>query len=236
MHVLLWAALGVVAGAVANHLADRLPRHLSLRPAPHCPACGTPYAARQRLALLAWAAHDLRCHKCGTPLAGRRRLFEIWLAAFFAILAWRHGLSWWLVAASFHATVLSVVAITDLETRIVPNLAILPAMIVSLAGMALACRACTAPMLLGGAVGFVFFFLLWAVYPKGMGFGDVKLAGYVGLIAGYPRVIPCLLAAILAGGLTALVLLVSRRVGRRTYIPYAPFLAFGGALALFLWS
>jgi len=234
MHILLWAVLGVLAGAVANHVADRLPPHLGLRPAPQCPACGTAYAPRQWVALLAWAAHDLRCHKCGVPLAGRRRLFEVWLAVLFAVLAWRHGPTWWLVAASFHATVLSIVAITDLETRIVPNLAVLPAMILSLASTALACPGCTATMLLGGAVGFGLFFLLWAIYPRGMGFGDVKLAGYVGLIAGFPRVLPCLLAAILAGGLAALVLLISRRVGRRTYIPYAPFLAFGGALALFL--
>jgi len=235
MHVLLWAALGIPCGAIANHLADRLPRHQGLWPGPHCPACGAPYRWQQWVSLLGWAGGDLRCHKCGAQLAGRRRLFEIWLALLFAVLAWRHGFSWSLVVASFHATVLSIVAVTDLETRIVPNLAILPAMILSLSITAIACLPCARSMVLGGAFGFGLFFLLWALYPRGMGFGDVKLAGYVGLVAGFPKVLPCLLAAILAGGVTALVLLLTRQVGRRSYIPYAPFLAFGGALALFLW-
>lgn len=234
MHVVLWAALGILAGAAANHLADRLPQHRSLRPGPECPACGAPYAPRQRLALLAWAAADLSCRKCGAPSVGRRRILEAWLALAFAALAWRHGLTWGLVAASFHATVLSLVTVTDLETRLVPNLAVLPAMVLSLAGMVVTCLPCARSMLLGGAVGFGLFFLLWAIYPKGMGFGDVKLAGYIGLVAGYPRVLPCLLVTIVSGGLAALILLVTRRVGRRSYIPYAPFLALGGALALFL--
>ncbi len=234
MHVILWAVVGVLVGAIANHLADRLPQHRGVWPGPQCPACTTPYTRRQSVAILAWAAGDLRCHKCGAPLAGRRTLFEIWLAVAFAILAWRHGLSLGLLAASFHAAVLSLVAVSDLETRIVPNLAILPAAILCLAGTAVFCLPCVPRVLLGGAIGFGLFFLLWAIYPAGMGFGDVKLAGYVGLVAGFPRVLSCLVAAILAGGLVALVLLATRRVGRRSYIPYAPFLAFGGALALFL--
>jgi len=74
--------------------------------------------------------------------------------------------------------------------------------------------------------------LLVLIYPGAMGLGDVTLAAYVGLLAGYPRVLICLFVAVLAGGLAAAVLLISGRGNRKTFMPYAPYLALGGALAL----
>ncbi len=234
MSIVGWAVLGLFVGAVLNHLADRLPLHRALRPGPACEACSTAFAPRQWLAVAATLTGDAACRKCGAPLAPRRWLLEVGLALLYGALAWRLGVSWLLVAASFHAAALALVTATDLERRIVPNAVILPAATLTIAVTALTCLPCCPAMLLGGAVGLGLFLLAWLVYPKGMGFGDVKLAGYVGLVAGYPRVWPCLLLAVLAGGVAAVVLLLTRRVGRRTYIPYAPFLALGGLLALFL--
>lgn len=232
--VVLWGVLGVLAGGLLNHLADRLPAHASLRPVPACTACAEPYPPQQWLALLALAAGNRHCSKCGAALHRRRWLFELLMGLAFALLAWRRGFSWELPFASFHLAMLALVTVTDLETRLVPNAVLLPAAILTVAVAALRCLACAKLVLLGGAIGLGLFFVLWAAYPKGMGFGDVKLAGYVGLVAGYPQVLPSLSVAILAGGLAAALLLIGRRVGRRSYIPYAPFLALGGALALFL--
>jgi leader peptidase (prepilin peptidase)/N-methyltransferase len=234
MVIVLWGLLGALVAAGLNHLADRLPAHRALVPGPACPACGAPYGPRRWLALLALATRQARCSKCGAALAARRWLFEVGLGLAYGLLAWRWGLSWGLVAASFHAAALALVTVTDLETRIVPNAVVLPAAALTVLATALASPTDLRDLLLGGAFGFGLFFFLWAIYPKGMGFGDVKLAGYVGLIAGYPRVLHCLLVGILAGGAAAAVLLATRRVARRSYIPYAPFLVLGGALALFL--
>ncbi len=233
MTVALWGALGLFVGALLNHLADRLPGHERLAPGPACRACATPYPKRQWVALLALATGWRRCTTCAVALPRRRWLFELALALAFALLAWKRGLSWHLPLVSFHLATLALLAVTDLETRLVPDAALLPAAALALVAAAVQGLAALKPMLLGGAIGLGLFFVLWACYPKGMGFGDVKLAGYVGLIAGFPLVVPSLLVAILAGGLAAGVLLVTRLVGRRTYIPYAPFLVLGGILALF---
>ncbi|HOG48430.1 MAG TPA: A24 family peptidase [Anaerolineae bacterium] len=233
MLIVLWAVLSLGIGAVLNHLADRLPRHQSLWPGPACAACGAPYAPRQWSALVAWLAGARRC-KCGVALPLRRLLLELGVALLYAALAWQRGLSWELGAASFHAAVLALVAATDLETRIVPNAVVLPAAGVAIALAALRGLASMPGVLLGGGVALGLFLAAWLLHPKGMGFGDVKLAGYVGLAVGYPRVMTALLITALAGGVVAAALLLARRVGRRTYIPYAPFLALGGAIALFL--
>ncbi len=230
--IVLWGLLGVLAASLLNHLADRLPHHKPLRPGPFCPACAMPYAPQRWLALPALVTGRRRCN-CGALLPARRWLFELVLGLAFALLAWRRGFSWDLPMATFHLSALALVTVTDLETRRVPNAVVFPAAILTVGMTVMRCLACAPRVLLGGAIGLGLFFLLWAVYPKGMGFGDVKLAGYVGLIAGFPHVLSSLLMAILAGGVVAALLLVTRRVGRRSYIPYAPFLALGGMLALF---
>jgi len=232
--VLIWAVAGLAVAAALNHLTDRLPKHQALRPGPACPACGRLLRRRQWLALLALLTGGTRCHRCGVVLPARRWLLEGSVAALYAILAWRHGPTWTLFMASFHLAVLILVTVTDLETRLVPNAAVLPAMAVTVLATAIGCPPCLLRTLLGGAVGFSVFLLLWALYPRGMGFGDVKLAGYVGLVSGYPQVAASLMIAITAGGIAAAALILSRRGSRKSYMAYAPYLALGGAITLFL--
>jgi prepilin signal peptidase PulO-like enzyme (type II secretory pathway) len=94
--------------------------------------------------------------------------------------------------------------------------------------------------LLGGAVGFVFFFLAAlvgnALFGSGaLGGGDVKLAAFVGLITGFPLVIEALVLTILLGGAVSFLLLVTGIRGRRDPIPYGPFLVAGAVITL-LWG
>ncbi len=232
--IALWALLGLLVAIPLNHLADRLPQHKRLRAAPACEHCGQAYQRRQWLALLARASGRGRCLGCGQGLPLRRSLLEVGLVILYAALVWRYGLSWRLPVATFHASVLALIVVTDLEHRLVPNAVVLPAMVVTVALSVPACPRCVPNVLLAGGIGFLLFLVLALIYPGGMGFGDVKLAGYIGLIAGYPRVMVCLVVAILSGGVGAAALLLSGKGTRRTYIPYAPFLALGGGLALFL--
>ena len=230
---LLWGLLGLLMGPFLNHLADRLPRHQAVSSPPACAFCGQAYPPGQWPALLAVSVGNGHCRGCGNALPARRWLLEIGLALLYGALAWRHGLSWQLLLATGHASILALVTVTDLESRIVPNAAVLPAMILTTLIGALTCPRCTPSALLGGGIGFLLFLLLAIIYPGGLGFGDVKLAGYIGLIAGYPRVLPALAVGILAGGIGAAILLLSGKGHRRSYMPYAPFLAIGGILALF---
>lgn len=233
MLTVLWALLGVLAAVLLNHLADRLPQHRELRSAPACPACGHPYRPVQWLALLSLVGSRC-CNKCGQALPARRWLVELATAGLYGYLGWRYGLSWTLVGVTFHASVLLAITVTDLETRRVPNALVLPASAAAILLTALTAWRSLGGVLLGGGLAFALFLLLALIYPGGMGLGDVKLAGYVGLLAGYPRVLVCLLVAVVAGGLAAAILLATRKATRRTYIPYAPFLALGGMLALLI--
>ena len=230
MIVGLWAILGLLVAALLNHLADRLPGHEPVRPAPACRVCGKPYTRRQWLAALASLTGKHRCQHCGAPLPARRYALELGLAQLYALLAWRYGLASALVVATFHASVLSLVAVTDLETRKVPNAVVLPAIALTLLQTLITCPRCLPTALLGGAAAFLLFLLLTFLY---MGFGDVVLAAYIGLIAGWPRVLVCLLVGVLAGGVAAAILLLSGRLSRRSYMAYAPYLALGGGLVLF---
>ncbi len=229
-----WAALGLAVAMPLNHLADRLPLHRTTWERPACRQCGRPYGPGQWPGFLAVITGANRCLGCGAPLPARRLLCEVFLALLFGALAWRYPFTWAVVPAAFHAAVLTLIAVSDLEHHIVPNAAVLPAMAVTLLLSLPVGPRHIVDVLLGGAAAFAVFLLLWRIYPRGMGMGDVKLAGYIGLLAGYPRVWVCLLIAVLAGGVGAAGLLLSGRAGWRSYIAYAPYLVLAGGLALFL--
>ncbi|MCL6429641.1 MAG: prepilin peptidase [Anaerolineae bacterium] len=229
MLILLWGALGVALAAALNPLADRLPKHARLSLQSVCPYCGSSPAGGQPLAIVALLAGRLRCRACRSRLPARRWLFELCLGLLFALLAWRYGWSIQLPIASLHAAALALIAVTDLEERIVPDAVLLPAALFAILSTLALSPSQLPNRLLAGAVGFGIFLALRVLK---MGWGDVKLAGYVGLIAGYPRVFACLTITALAGGLAAAALLLTRRAQRRSYIPYAPYLVLGALLAV----
>jgi leader peptidase (prepilin peptidase)/N-methyltransferase len=139
--------------------------------------------------------------------------------------------------ASFFTAVLALVTVTDLEHRLIPNRAILPAIAIA----ALASPLWFGPgwwlALLGGAIGYGFFWLVVQLGDRflgrgAMGWGDVKLAAFVGLITGFPGIITALVLTIIAGGVVSLVLLLTRIVNLRSGIPYGPFICLGGFLTM----
>jgi len=89
--------------------------------------------------------------------------------------------------------------------------------------------------IIGGATGFTLFLITKLIYPPGMGWGDVKLAGLIGLVISFPMVFAALFIGIIIGGITALILLVFKIKGRKEGIPYGSFLALG-PIATLLWG
>ncbi len=85
---------------------------------------------------------------------------------------------------------------------------------------------------IGGAIGFAFFLAVYLINPKGMGMGDIKLGGLIGLVTGFPLMIFALLIGIFIGGLVAVALLLSKKKGRKDYIPYGAFLGIGPIIVL----
>ncbi len=238
--IVLYALLGLVVGSVVNRLADVLPdrrKKLStLRAA--CPACGQPRSAIQFLAVIAFVVGRRKCPACGRPIAWRNPLVELTSAALFALLyAVYSDLPLKLVLASFFTSVLLLMTITDLEHRLIPDRGMLPSILIAALASPLWFGRGWYLALVGGAIGYGFFWLAVQLGDRllgrgAMGWGDVKLAAFVGLITGFPGIITALVITIIAGGVISLILLVTRVVNLKSGIPYGPFICLGGFITM----
>jgi leader peptidase (prepilin peptidase) / N-methyltransferase len=228
--------LGTIVGSFLNVVAYRLPRHESLiKPASHCPRCGTPVKPYDNIPILSWLLLRGHCRSCAAPISPRYPLVEALTGALCvgAVLVHHSAAG---IALSVVLILLVVpAALIDLEHRIIPNrITALGAVLALLIGLALDPAGEPARLIAGaGAGGFL---LLGALaYPGGMGMGDVKLAGMMGLFLG-AAVAPALLVALLAGVALGVVVIARKgaHAGRKTAIPFGPFLALGALLAVFL--
>jgi leader peptidase (prepilin peptidase)/N-methyltransferase len=236
--IIVYALIGLIVGGIVNLLADVLPDRHKKVSTPTCPACGQPRSAIQSLAVIAFLAGKRHCPSCGRPIAGRNLIVELALAVLFALLYNFYGYQLIkLVLASFFTSVLLLVTVTDFEHRLIPDRAIIPAIVIA----ALASPLWFGPgwylALVGGAIGYGFFWIAVQLGDRfigrgAMGWGDVKLAAFVGLITGFPGIITALVVTIIAGGVISLVLLMTRIVNLRSGIPYGPFICLGGFLTM----
>jgi leader peptidase (prepilin peptidase)/N-methyltransferase len=229
------ALAGLCLGSFLNVVAHRLPAGASLvSPGSACPSCGAPIRPYDNVPVISWLALRGRCRACDAEISPRYPLTEAATAALFVavVLATRGRTQVWLDLCF----VASLVAITriDLEHRIIPNRILAP-----LAGLAVALTAILTPAelparLIAAVAGGGLLLVAALAYPGGMGMGDVKLAAVMGLVLG-PALGPALLVALLAGSLIGLAIIARRGVaaGRKTAIPFGPFLALGGLVGLF---
>jgi leader peptidase (prepilin peptidase)/N-methyltransferase len=227
--------LGAIVGSFLNVVAYRLPRHESLvSPASHCPKCGTPVKPYDNVPILSWLLLRGHCRSCAAPISPRYPLVEALTAALCigAVLAHRSTVG---VALSVTLILLVVpAALIDLEHRIIPNrLTALGAVLALAIGVALDPSGEPERLIAGAAAG-GFLLLAALAYPAGMGMGDVKLAGVLGLLLGR-AVAPAILIALLAGVLVGALVIARKGAheGRKTGIPFGPFLALGGTVAVF---
>jgi leader peptidase (prepilin peptidase)/N-methyltransferase len=227
--------LGAIVGSFLNVVAYRLPRHESLMtPASHCPRCGTPVKPYDNIPILSWLLLRGHCRSCGESISVRYPLVEATTAALCvgAVLASDSTAT---VALSILLILLVVpAALIDLEHRVIPNRITLPGAILALA-IGLALDPSGEPARLIAAAGAGGFLLLAALaYPGGMGMGDVKLAGVMGLCLG-AAVAPAILIALLSGVVLGAAVIASKGAaeGRKTAIPFGPFLAAGALAAVF---
>jgi leader peptidase (prepilin peptidase)/N-methyltransferase len=229
--IALAAVGGAAIGSFLNVVIHRLPRRESLSSGrSHCPACGTQIAAYDNVPVISWLVLKGRCRHCGARISPRYPLIELLTAAAFAaVVAVRGADSDLLLELPFVAILIAVAGI-DLEHRIVPNRILLPAAVWALAAAALVATPDLLEYALAGAAAFLALLLAALAYPAGMGMGDVKLAGVMGLYLGLATA-PALLAAFLLGSVVGIAVVVhqgSRRVG----VPFAPFMALGGLIGL----
>ncbi|MDA1216519.1 MAG: prepilin peptidase, partial [Chloroflexi bacterium] len=226
----------------------RLPNGESLvTPPSHCPICSTRLKPLDLMPVLSYLWLRGKCRYCGAHIPGRLVVVEVVVGALFLAVYLQFGLS---VAAVVIATITSfllAVAIIDLEHRLILNKMVTPAAVAALAlapfwpsmgitrtffgnsGM----MGSLANSALAGVGAFLFFLIIFLIYPGGMGEGDWKLAGVLGLLVGYPAILVAIwLSTVIAGALAVLLLLLRVR-GHKDALPFGPFLA-GGAYVVLL--
>jgi leader peptidase (prepilin peptidase) / N-methyltransferase len=227
------APLGLMIGSFLNVVAYRVPRGESLvKPGSHCTTCGEAVRPYDNVPVLSWLLLRGRCRGCGDRISVRYPAIELITALVFAAIAIVNGFDRDLLVELPFAAMLIAVAGIDLEHRIVPNKILLPMAVWGI-GAGAAVRPDMLPeLLIGGAAAFAFLFVAAIVHPKGMGMGDVKLAGVMGLYLG-ASVAPALLIGFLTGSVVGVAILAKHgAAGRKRGVPFAPFLALGGIVAL----
>ena len=235
MPILFAAFAGLLVGSFLNVVALRLPRKTSfVTGGSQCMSCESPVKPQDNIPVLSWLLLRGRCRACGTGISGRYPLVEAGTAALAAVtVAAHHDDTPRLVLGLVLLAFLVPMALIDLEHRIIPNKLTGPAAIVAIVlGTALDPGGEVERLIAGAGAG-GFFLLAALAAPGGMGMGDVKLAGVLGLFLG-AAVAPALLIALVTGVLVSVVVIARKGVagGRKTAIPFGPFLAVGGFVAM----
>ena len=233
MVVPLAGVLGLVVGSFLTVVTRRIPlRRSVVRPGSHCPGCGAPLRVRDNVPLLSYVLLRGCCRDCGGRIPARYPLAEATTGGLFAAAAYEFDPGPRLLAAVVLLAALIALAAIDVEHRLLPNVIVIPA---ALGGLALSTLANPeswwAYPLSAAAVGGGLLSLA-AVYPGGMGMGDVKMAAMLGAFLGPCAALAVFLGAFL-GAIVGGMLLVFGKVGRQYPMPFGTFMAVGGVFALF---
>jgi leader peptidase (prepilin peptidase)/N-methyltransferase len=228
--------VGLIIGSFVGVVVDRLPRKESIvSPPSHCVACAAPIRAYDNIPVVSYALLRGRCRACGAHIPPRDAILELLTGVLFVLLAWRLASVWELPAYCVLAASFVAISAIDIEHLRIPSPLVystgalgVPLLVLAAAGTHHFSGLLSA--LFGGAGAYAVFFALFFAVPKGIGFGDVRLAGLCGGFLGffgYREVIVGFLVSFIVAGVPAAILLAMRKVQRRTQIPFGPFLAAG---------
>ncbi|MEZ0492954.1 A24 family peptidase [Kineococcus sp. TBRC 1896] len=240
--VTLSALLGLAVGSFLNVVVHRVPAGRSVvRPSSRCPGCDRGILRRDNVPVLSWLVLRGRCRHCGTGISVRYPVVELLTGLLFAAVAWQVGLSWALPAYLYLTAIAVALSAIDLDVHRLPDAIVLPSYLVTsvlllVASLGTGDWYALVRALVGGVALLAVYFALFVVRPGGMGFGDVKLAGVLGLYLGWLGWSELLVGAFLAflvGGVVSIGLVAFGRAGRRSRIPFGPFMLLGAVTAVF---
>lgn len=258
---LVLGILGLLVGSFLNVVVHRLPRMLErewqaqcaelrgetpaagepfdlARPRSRCPQCGQPIAAFDNIPVLSYLLLGGRCRACRAPIAWRYPLVELGAALLAAAAGWHFGAGVQALAACLLLWTLLALALIDLDTQLLPDCLTLPllwaGLFFNLNGMFVSLT----QAVVGAMAGYL---SLWSVYwlfklltgKEGMGHGDFKLLAALGAWLGWSMLPAIILISSVLGALVGISLIALARHGRNVPIPFGPYLALAGMLALF---
>jgi leader peptidase (prepilin peptidase)/N-methyltransferase len=237
----LFVLVGLVVGSFLNVVVYRIPADLSVvHPPSACPNCGSAIKPYDNIPVVSWLVLRGRCRSCRNPISARYPLVEATTAALFYGAYTVIGLQWTVLAFVWFVSVTFALALIDFDTKRIPNRVLFPGTVVGavlLAGGALADGEISSygrSWLAAGAY-FAGFLVLALIVPAGFGMGDVKLAFFLGMFVGYrswPALAVAVFGGVFIGGGVSILLLLSRRVGRKDAIPFGPSMVAGAWIAV----
>ncbi len=231
---------GLLVGSFLNVCIHRLPRGQSVvAPRSRCPACGEPIRALDNIPVLSYLLLRGQCRNCGAPISVQYPAVEALTAALFVAAVAAFGPTPRGILATLFLCGLVVAAFVDLEHQIIPHAVTLPGIPLGILGSLIGAGPSLLEALIGclAGAGFVYLIALYCEVILGreaMGLGDVNLVAMMGAFLGWRALVVAFFIATVSGSVVSLALIGLRRRDRREPIPFGPFLALGGGLALFL--
>ena len=261
LFVTLSAVVGLAIGSFLNVVIHRLPKMMErdwqaqcaelrgekapdepaltlLRPRSRCPACGHQIGALENVPVVSWLALGGKCSACKTRISARYPIVELLTGVAFGCAAWHFGFGLAALAAMLFLACMIALTAIDIDTQLLPDAITLPllwaGLLLNLEGTFVDLRAAV----IGAATGYL---LLWGVYQafklatgkEGMGYGDFKLLAAIGAWLGWQMLPLVVLASSFVGAVVGVALIVLARRGREVPIPFGPYLAAAGVIALF---
>ncbi len=246
---------GLIIGSFLNVVIYRVPNKISIvTPPSACPHCHAEIKPYDNIPLVSWLLLRGKCRNCKAPISVRYPLVELATGLFFGVVAWfaadailraetlpaMIAAILVLLAYLYLAAISIALALIDLDVKRLPNAIVLPAYIVAvvlfgiasilLGDYSMLVRAAISMVILAAA-----YFAMALAYPKGMGLGDVKLAGVLGFYLGWVSwgaLAVGAFAAFILGGLYGVVLIVARRATRKSGIPFGPWMLVGAWIGI----
>ena len=259
--IVLASVLGLLIGSFLNVVIHRLPKMMErewqlqcaelrnepppelekftlIAPRSRCPHCSHAISAIENIPVISYLFLRGRCRACKAPISLRYPLVEILAAVLFGLAAWRFGYSWAALGAMAFCAMSIALAFIDFDTQYLPDDLTLPLLWVGLLLNLWSSYTSLSSAVIGAIVGYLG---LWSVYwgfklltgKEGMGYGDFKLLAAIGAWVGWQILPLTILLSSFVGAVVGIAMIVFARHGRDVPIPFGPYLAAAGVIALF---
>ena len=235
MELLFLFLIGLCIGSFCNVLADRLPRGEDvLVSRSHCDFCKKTLFWYELIPVFSFLVQKARCRKCHKKLSFHYPLIELSMGIGFVVIGFMAGPSVVTLVPSLILFSMSVVIlVADLKYFIIPDVTLVVMGLVGLFFLTTLPSHEAMIHVVSALATYIGFYMLYKITKeKGMGFGDVKLAGVLGLLLGFPNTVISLYTAFLTGALAGVILMIIGKAKLKTKIPFGPFLLLGAYVSL----
>ncbi|MFT6097755.1 MAG: leader peptidase (prepilin peptidase)/N-methyltransferase [Arenicella sp.] len=215
---------------------DQQPPTLS-KPASHCGQCKAPIRAWQNIPLISWLMLGGKCASCKTTISIRYPLVELLTGILSAIVVYKFGFSLQSGFGLILTWVLVTLSFIDFDHKLLPDDIVIPTLWLGLALSLLPVFANPSNAIIGAIIGYLVFWLVFQIFlrltgKEGMGYGDFKLMALLGAWLGWPYLPQIILISTILGSIVGIALMVSKKASRELAIPFGPYIALAGWLAM----